>query len=191
MGNKSTKKGAPQQLTPQQISMFTATTEFNEKQIRDWHAEFIRDYPNGKLSKKQFINMYSHFYPGKNADAFSKLAFSTFDSNHDGTIDFYEFILAVAATSQGDLNDRLEIAFDICDSSDDGQIDRKELAVMISAMYDLLGETNRSGDYDPKKRALEIIGKLDVNGDKKLNKYEFIAGCKNDPIIRRLLSPNT
>ncbi|CAF5047012.1 unnamed protein product, partial [Rotaria sp. Silwood1] len=28
---------------------------------------------------------------------------------------------------------------------------------MISAMYDLLGETDRKGDRDPEKRASEII----------------------------------
>ncbi|CAF1142776.1 unnamed protein product [Adineta steineri] len=56
--------------------------------------------------------------------------------------------------------------------------------------YDLVGETDRKGDRDPKKRATEIISKLDVGGDKKLNKQEFIAGCKNDPVIRRLLAPN-
>jgi hypothetical protein len=42
--------------------------------------------------------------------------------------------------------------------------------------YDLVGETNRKGEHDPKKRAQDIIGKLDVGGDKKLNKQEFIAG---------------
>lgn len=42
--------------------------------------------------------------------------------------------------------------------------------------YDLVGETNRKGDNDPKKRAADIITKLDVGGDKKLNKQEFIAG---------------
>lgn len=36
-----------------------------------------------------------------------------FDANHDGSIDFYEFILAIAATCQGDLDDRLEVAFDM------------------------------------------------------------------------------
>ncbi len=42
--------------------------------------------------------------------------------------------------------------------------------------YDLVGETDRKGDRDPKRRATEIIGKLDVGGDRKLNKQEFIAG---------------
>ncbi len=79
------------------------------------------------------------------------------------------------------------------DISGDGQIDQKELANLIAAMvkdlliyfiqeicfefqYDLVGETDRKGDRDPKKRAGEIIAKLDVGGDKKLNKQEFIAG---------------
>ncbi|CAF3617489.1 unnamed protein product [Rotaria sp. Silwood1] len=93
-----------------------------------------------------------------------------FDANHDGVIDFNEYLLAVAATSQGDLDDRLEVAFDICDTSDDGQINQKELVTMISAAYDLRGETDRKGDNDPKKRATEIISRLDVGGDKKLNK---------------------
>lgn len=39
-----------------------------------------------------------------------------------------------------------------------------------------MGEADRKGDRDPKKRAAEIIAKLDVGGDKKLNKQEFIAG---------------
>ena len=83
------------------------------------------------------------------------------------------------------------------DISDDGQIDQKELTKLISAMvkcqiilflyfetecssfsvqYDLLGETDRKGDRDPKKRAADIIGRLDVGGDRKLSKQEFIAG---------------
>jgi len=42
--------------------------------------------------------------------------------------------------------------------------------------YDLVGETDRKGDRDPKKRAADIIAKLDVSGDKKLSKAEFTMG---------------
>ena len=87
-----------------------------------------------------------------------RYAFATFDANNDGTIDFDEFILAIAATSQGDVDDRLEVAFEmsvtgLCfivnmscsssryDVSGDGQIDQKELTNMISAM---VGETPHS-----------------------------------------------
>ena len=42
-----------------------------------------------------------------------RLAFDTFDTNDDGTIDFDEFLLAISATSHGDLDDRLSVAFDM------------------------------------------------------------------------------
>ncbi|CAF2137610.1 unnamed protein product [Rotaria magnacalcarata] len=190
MGNKGGKKGAPKELTSKQIAMLKANTNYTDREIREWHAGFLRDCPTGKLNKKQFIEVYKKFYPQGKADSFCNFAFSMFDANHDGTIDFDEFLLAIAATSQGSLDDRLEVAFDMCDISNDGQIDQKELAGMISAMYDLTGESDRKGDRDPKKRAAEIIKKIDVSGDRKLNKHEFIAGCKNDPVIRRLLAPN-
>jgi neurocalcin delta len=44
---------------------------------------------------------------------FLRYAFATFDANNDGSIDFDEFLLAIAATSQGDLDDRLEVAFEM------------------------------------------------------------------------------
>ena len=42
-----------------------------------------------------------------------RYAFDTFDTNDDGTIDFNEFLLSIAATSQGNLDDRLAVAFDL------------------------------------------------------------------------------
>ena len=42
--------------------------------------------------------------------------------------------------------------------------------------YDLVGQTERKGEHDPKKRATDIIAQLDVSGDRKLTKEEFIAG---------------
>jgi Ca2+-binding EF-hand superfamily protein len=43
----------------------------------------------------------------------SRYAFATFDANNDGSINFEEFLLAISASSQGDLDDRLAVAFDL------------------------------------------------------------------------------
>jgi Ca2+-binding EF-hand superfamily protein len=43
----------------------------------------------------------------------SRYAFDTFDTNHDGSIDFEEFLLSISATSQGNIDDRLGVAFDL------------------------------------------------------------------------------
>ncbi|CAF4745327.1 unnamed protein product, partial [Rotaria socialis] len=42
--------------------------------------------------------------------------------------------------------------------------------------YDLVGEIDRTGDRDSKTRTANIIAKLDMCGDKKLSKAEFVAG---------------
>ncbi|CAF3873815.1 unnamed protein product, partial [Rotaria sp. Silwood1] len=76
------------------------------------------------------------------------------------------------------------------DISDDEQIDQKELVKMITALYQLNGVADNSGPNNPKTRAAEILAALDVSGDRKLSKHEFIAGCKNDPHLRQLLAPS-
>ncbi|CAF4217749.1 unnamed protein product, partial [Adineta steineri] len=47
---------------------------------------------------------------------------------------------------------------------------------------------NRKGENNPHSRAKAIITKLDINGDRKLNKEEFVNGCKNDEFIAKLLA---
>ena len=42
--------------------------------------------------------------------------------------------------------------------------------------YELNGVSDHGGNNDPKARAAGIIGALDVTGERKLNKQEFIAG---------------
>ncbi|CAF1666762.1 unnamed protein product, partial [Adineta ricciae] len=171
------------------IVLLKEKTKLSEKEIREWHAGFLNDCPTGKLNKKQLINVYRHFYPLGNVEPFCKYVFTAVDTNRDGKIDFVEYLLQIAAISHGDLNKRLSAAFDLYDISGDGQIDRKELTMLISALYELVGENYRKGNRDPKSRANEIIARLDKNGDKKLNKEEFIAGCQNDSILRRILAP--
>ncbi|CAF1046806.1 unnamed protein product [Didymodactylos carnosus] len=186
----SSHKVDPTILTPKQIQMLKATTNFSEEQIREWHAGFLRDCPNGELSKDRFINVYQQFYPGGKAHKFCTYAFTSFDRDNNGKIDFTEFMFAIALTQSGDLDDRLALAFDMYDYNNTGTIDTAKMRKIISAMYDLIGETDRKGDRDPKHRAEEIMRICDITGDKKLTKEEFVAGCKNDPVIRRLLVPN-
>ncbi|CAF3733332.1 unnamed protein product [Rotaria sp. Silwood1] len=137
---------------------------------------FIRDCPNGRLDKKKFLQVYEQFYPGGNAKAYCKYAFDAFDQNDDGTIDFTEFLLCVAATKGGDIDQRLAFAFDLYDISDDEEIEQKELVKMITALYQLNGVADHSGPNSPKTRAAEILAALDAGGDRKLTKQEFIAG---------------
>ena len=81
--------------TRRNSSMFTNNSTRKEKRIRS------ASEPSGHASfqNQSFLSI--------------RYAFATFDANNDGTIDFDEFLLAIAATSQGDVDDRLEVAFEM------------------------------------------------------------------------------
>ncbi|CAF1487664.1 unnamed protein product [Rotaria sordida] len=190
MGNKQPKKTISNELTEDQVGVLKSNTKFTDNEIREWHESFMRDCPTGRIDKKRFVEFYKQFYPNGKVDNYCKHAFRPFDTDNNGTIDFQEFLLAIATKTQGDLDHRLIFAFNMYDMSKDGLINQKGLITLISAIYDLVGETDRKGDRDPKKIAADIIAKLDSNGDNKLSKVEFIAGCKNNPNIRALLAPN-
>ncbi len=95
--------------------------------------------PTGKLSKDRFVSVYEQFYPGGKAKDFCKYAFATFDRDNNGTskidfqmnffvlwrilffsVDFTEFMLAIALTQSGDLDERLALAFDMYDYNNTG-----------------------------------------------------------------------
>lgn len=92
--------------------------------------------PSGKLSKDRFIAVYEQFYPSGKAKEFCKYAFATFDRDNNGTsmlvkhsfciifgfdlVDFTEFMLAIALTQSGDLDERLALAFDMYDYNNSG-----------------------------------------------------------------------
>jgi Ca2+-binding EF-hand superfamily protein len=60
---------------------------------------------------------------------------------------------------------------------------------LSKAIFDLLGE-ERKGANSPELKVDQIFSKMDVNGDGKLSKEEFINGCLQDDYLRRLLAPS-
>ncbi|CAF4939661.1 unnamed protein product, partial [Rotaria sp. Silwood2] len=78
----------------------------------NFRTGFIRGCPNGRLDQKKFLEIHEELFPRGNPKAYCKYAFNTFDTNDDGTIDFTEFLLSVAATKGGDIDGRLSAAFD-------------------------------------------------------------------------------
>ncbi|CAF0899508.1 unnamed protein product [Adineta steineri] len=177
-------------LTPKECDLLSVNAQFTQEEIQQWHTDFLREYPSGQLDKKAFVDYYTKIHPHdeeKTAELFDRI-----DVNDDGTIDFNEFLVLIAIRNQlGSLEKRLAFVFDLWDDSEDGQIDRKELTNLLSAMYDRAGIRDQKGEWDPKKRAKEIIAKLDISGDKKLNKEEFVTGCMNDQVICKLLLPRS
>lgn len=75
----------------------------------------------------------------------------------------------------------------IYDIDKSGEIDRKELTKMFELLYTLLNISKFDEKYSIDKKVDEMIRKFDVNGNKRLNREEFITCIKQDEWLRKLL----
>ena len=86
MGKKQSK------MDPHQLIHLLNRTKFEEKELEKWYQKFIKEYPDGFISKPQFENMYQSFFPKGDAREFADHIFRTFDGNSDGKIGKFIFI---------------------------------------------------------------------------------------------------
>lgn len=186
--------GGSKKLSKEDMDFLTDNTNFTKHQIKQWYKGFMRDCPNGQLTRKKFLEVYSSFFPQGNAEKFCEHVFRTFDSDNSGKIDFKEFLLAINITSAGKPEQKLEWAFSMYDVNGDGTIEPKEMTEIITAIYSMVGASLSYNDTDedtPEKRTKEIFIKMDENKDGVLSKPEFIKGCMSDEFLYQMLTADT
>ncbi|CAF1519721.1 unnamed protein product, partial [Rotaria sordida] len=135
MGNRViVKDRASNVLTPQVLALLKASSHLNEEEIIDLYIAFWNDFPSGRMNKEGFIKYYEEIKDEKDrANILCDHVFAVFDKDHDGTIDFHEFLLAIASGSPADLDSHLNYVFEMCDVSGDGEMDLQELATFLKA----------------------------------------------------------
>ncbi|XP_015781651.1 frequenin-1-like [Tetranychus urticae] len=184
MGNHCSRK-----IEKQKITKLAEQTYFTEKEVKQWYKGFQQDCPDGKLTEKAFAKIYERFFPNGDPSKFSKLLFHVFDENHDGTIEFDEFIRALSITSRGTLEEKLLWAFKLYDLDSDGYITKEEMSDILDSMLIMIGDVSPKL-IDPKERVDQIFSELDRNNDNRLSLDEFLEGSKSDPRIVQTLSLN-
>jgi Ca2+-binding EF-hand superfamily protein len=55
-------------------------------------------------------------------------------------------------------------------------LDKKEMELIIEAIYDLMDEENRKGENAPKERVKQIMRQLDKDHSGSLSQDEFVQG---------------
>lgn len=90
-------------------------------------------------------------------------------------------------TSSGDQRDKLEYAFDAYDADHSGTLDKKELALGIFGMLELL-DADKKG-VKAEELAHECMKQLDASQDGVLTKDEFINGLMKNYSLRMLMCP--
>ena len=65
MGNKNClcrEPNSPQLLEENEIKLLLESTDMSRQQIEDFHENFLKDCPNGVITKKQFVKMFKQLH---------------------------------------------------------------------------------------------------------------------------------
>nr|CAB3264217.1 neurocalcin homolog [Phallusia mammillata] len=174
------------------VQNLSQETGLNMLELRSFYEEFLKDYPSGHLSKKEFRKVYKNFFPNDAKENQKvEMVFRTFDQNNDGTIDFREFMIALSVLSKGTLEQKLSLAFYLYDENGDGVLSYSEILGIVKAMYSASDEPEgNEGLPDPEIFAKGLFAELDEDGDGVVTLQEFIeVGCR-DPTVGNLLLAN-
>ncbi|KAF5406144.1 Neuron-specific calcium-binding protein hippocalcin [Paragonimus heterotremus] len=186
MGQKQAK------LRQEIVDELISQTAFTESEVQDWYKGFLKDCPTGQLTLEELKQIYSKFFPYGEPSRFAEHVFRSFDRNHDGIIDFREFLYTISVTSRGDLNAKLRWAFAIYDLDSDGFISRQDLCDVLASVYALIGSTIKlpEDEATPERRADKIFSQMDADHDGRLSFAEFADGLKSDKLLFQLLTMN-
>ena len=79
-----------------------------------------------------FTATFMEFFPSGNAESFVKQVFHSVDTDHNGTVDFKEFICALSVLSRGTPQQKLKWLFRLHDIDDNGVIAKDELLTTMN-----------------------------------------------------------
>lgn len=184
-------------------------THLERNDIENLHKKFLSYSCDGKLNKKNFVKLYSSLRPeaDEQLKMISEYIFDCFDLNHDGYVDFYEFIISFTITNNGCLRKRLEYLFYLYDRNSNGYLEENEIEVIIKAMIALYGfdknynETIQSlVEYCIDALGNEVTKSTVFFHEKKINflfqnnlilfiSEDFIACLSKNYYLRSIMSP--
>ncbi|XP_010736010.1 recoverin [Larimichthys crocea] len=186
MGN--TKSGAVSKEILEELKL---NTKFSETEIVQWYENFKRQCPTGRISKEEFQDIYSKFFPDGDAQTYAQHVFRSFDTNADGTLDFKEYIIALHMTSTGKTNKKLEWAFSLFDVDKNGYITKSEVREICTAIFKLIPRNELSAlpnDENTAEKRADKLWRFIAKGDnERVAEEEFIQGVLDNEVALRLI----
>ena len=88
-------------LSQEEIEYLSKHTRYDEQAVRQWYKGFKQDYPKGRITTDEFIEMYKNMFQNGNAEQFCCYVFKSFDTENQGYIDFKRFLLCIDVAVTG------------------------------------------------------------------------------------------
>jgi len=171
----------------------TDAAGFSESDLNFARKTFYRDCPNGYCSKRKFLTFLQksslqtlqkssrsnplfqtlltrqHYRQSKK---FFAMMFDIYDQNHDGQLDFNEYIYALSALTGANRLRTIETLYKFFDTNQQGFITRQEFNTRKKLAAQFLGQY-KTGINDNLSYE-QAFNTMDTNKDGRISKDEFI-----------------
>lgn len=149
------------------VYTFIASHCLASKDTREMREAFVAIDLNGdgKLSREELLTEYRKYMGIDQAESEVQALFENVDTDHNGYIDYTEFLKASVDTSKMLSKQNLELAFRLFDRDGSSSISASEIKEVL---------LNRESSTDESVWA-EIVGEVDRNGDGEIDIKEFEA----------------
>merc|ERR1712226_648884 len=177
-------------LSPEKLEEYLQKTAFSESEVRMWHKYFMNDYPEGKMTQDQFVDVYRLFHPDGKPEQFAMHVFRVFDCGNKGHLTFDDFLLSLNVTARGTNSDKVLWTFSLYDTDNDRRISKDELLNVIDSIYQMIGKSY-ANDETRKQAAVtkvdNLFAAMDVDRDSYISFEEFKEGVEDNPDILRVI----
>ncbi|XP_046904885.1 Kv channel-interacting protein 4 isoform X2 [Hypomesus transpacificus] len=172
---------------PEGLEQMEAQTRFSRKELQILYRGFKNECPSGVVNEDTFKDIYSQFFPQGDASTYAHFLFNAFDTDHNGSVSFEDFVMGLSILLRGTVQEKLNWAFNLYDINKDGYITKEEMLDIMKAIYDMMGKCTYPilKDEAPRQHVELFFQKMDKNKDGVVTIDEFIDCCQNDENIMR------
>uniref|UniRef100_A0A1I8GD58 Kv channel-interacting protein 2 n=1 Tax=Macrostomum lignano TaxID=282301 RepID=A0A1I8GD58_9PLAT len=180
---------APWHHRPVSLASLAQRTRFSRQELQLMYRGFKNDCPSGLVHRAAFREIFSQFFPLGDASAYADLVFDSFDPGGRGCLTFEIVIQGLSVICKGSSEEKLDWAFRLYDTDRDGFISKREMVQLVSAIYDMLGDSvwPRVHPCDAQLHAEKIFDAMDRDGDGAVTFQEFVLACRRDRDLDREL----
>ncbi|XP_032986283.1 Kv channel-interacting protein 2 isoform X5 [Rhinolophus ferrumequinum] len=165
---------------PEGLEQLQEQTKFTRKELQVLYRGFKNECPSGIVNEENFKQIYSQFFPQGDSSTYATFLFNAFDTDHDGSVSFEDFVAGLSVILRGTIDDRLNWAFNLYDLNKDGCITKEEMLDIMKSIYDMMGKYTYPAlrEEAPKEHVESFFQKMDRNKDGVVTIEEFIESCQ-------------
>ncbi|KAF3832279.1 hypothetical protein F7725_025944 [Dissostichus mawsoni] len=158
--------------------------EVTLQHMQELYRKFASDCPSGNLHLHEFKKIFGiNSKSTEEESAYMDNVFRSFDTNHDGHLDFMEYVAAIHLVLRGKLEDKLRWSFKVYDRNGNGCLDRQEVRHIVKIITKIKTHDNPDVSLDVDGICDRIFDSVDKNKDSQITLEEFMEGAEKDPWV--------